>query len=142
MRIGRDFWQAMNSRRLYFNHIEAETVFERLASVSKQLNLWHENTIDAPEKFLTMETYEDIMLICRGIPPFMSYVWEIIGQDVPDIGFSPKMISQDSLESTFGDLRQRGGGTQNITVLSVAYNLRTINCNILNAFLQAFSIDV
>jgi hypothetical protein len=40
---------------------------------------------------------------------------------IPDIGFTPTVISQDTLESTFGDLRQRGGGTQIITVLSIAY---------------------
>lgn len=103
--------------------------------------MWHDATIDSPDRFLTTETFEDAMLLCNGIPAFMQYVWDVLSAEVPNAGFRPTVISQDGLEQTFGALRQRGGGTQNITVYSLAFNLRSINCNILNDFMQSLNIE-
>lgn len=116
-------------------------MIDKLEWVSEELMSWRNSTVRAPERFLTTETYEDVMLLAQGMPAFVSYVLTVLSEEVPGIGFSPKVISQDSLEQTFGALRQRGGGTQNITVLSIAYNLRSINCNILNGFMQMLDID-
>lgn len=134
MKLGRAFWLSMNDRRVHFNPDDAKSSIENLAWAAEELRMWRDNTEGAPEKFLTDETYQDMMILCRGIPLFMSYIWEVLAGVVPGAGFRPKVISQDPLEKTFGNLRQRSGGTQNITVLGIAYNLRSINANVLNRF--------
>lgn len=133
---------ALNGRETYRNMEEAESMIHKLKSVGQQLRFWYENTINEPDKFLTVQTFDDVMLLCDGVPAFTSYIFDVIPPEASSMGFTPKRISQDPLEATFSDLRQRGGGTDNITVLSIAYNLRTINCNHLNTFLQILGIEL
>lgn len=141
MRIGRAFWLAMNDWRLYFNEEDAKPVTETLAWVMDEVERWKDKTEYTPQRFLTDETYTDLMLLYRGIPEFMSYVRQVVSEEVPEIGFRPKIVSQDLLERTFGNIRQRTGGTQNITVLGLAYNLRSVNMNMLNGHKLMLDVD-
>lgn len=125
----------MNDRRTYHDASEAQNVLQGLMWVGEQLKLWRQRTQNRNDIFLTSQTYFDLMLVCEGVPFFAYYVWTSIENGkMPDVGFRPKTLSQDPLEQTFGDLRQRGGGDNDITLMSAAYNLRSINLNKLTAF--------
>lgn len=136
MKLGRELWLAMNARQSYTSEVDASPVLSKLSWVGDQLHGWYQRTTKEERrssKFLTSETYEDALLICEGVPAFAKYVFTILSPIVPGGKFKPKVLSQDPLEKTFGVLRQNGGGTQHITVKTIAYNLRTVNCNVLNS---------
>lgn len=141
MRLGRALWLSMNDHRRYSNATEAEATTNRLIWVMDELSKWKENTEFTPERFLTVETYEDTMRLCRAMPEFIDYVCDVVAFDLDKAGFQPRKMSQDPLERAFGDLRQRSGGTQNMTVMGLAYNLRSINENVLNGFKLNLDID-
>lgn len=141
MRLARAFWLSMNDHRRYSTASEAEATMDRLRWVKAELSMWRENTERMPERFLTEETYEDTILACRIMPEFIDYACNVVETDLETGGFQPRKLSQDPLERVFGDLRQRSGGTQNMTVMGLAYNLRSINENILNGFKLNLEMD-
>lgn len=147
MSMGREFWLRMNSRRRYTSEKDAEECIMGLKWVSERLDQWRDATISDPRRFMTQQTHYDAKLVCDGIPKFINYLFENVANDDVFEGnrdavvFMPKVISQDPLECTFGALRQRCGGTQKISVLGLAYNMRSINCNIVYDFMQRLNIE-
>jgi hypothetical protein len=141
MSIAREFWLCMNNSHAYLNENQADRIIKGLKWVKERLAQWKENTLEDPDKFLTPQTYEDVMLIVDGSLDFMHYIWNVISQSVPNSPYIPRIISQDLLENTFGILRYDGGGTDHITVMSIAYNIRMLNCNVLSEFMLGLNRD-
>jgi len=135
MCMARELWLAMNDRRVYRNEEEAKRPISGLEWVTEEMQKWRKATIGRRDKFITKQTFDDVMLITEGVPAFMRYVWDFLSKHVPNAGVMLRLLSQDPLEKTFGALRQRGGGTQHVTVYSIAYNIRGINFGLLSDFM-------
>lgn len=95
----------------------ADPVLETDASIEKRMYL----------RFITWQCYQDMSIICNGVPQFIGYLFHGLDADVP-IRFCPKRITQDNLEGDFCLLRHRAAGAgSNPTVYDVAFTLKSIN---------------
>lgn len=131
----------MNNGWRYKNVKEANRILTGLEYVKESLDFWRARTTDQPDKFLTEPTAFGITNLVNGVPRFMDYIWNVLSKEVEGAFFRPKVISQDPLELTFSQLRERNGSDPNIPVISLAFNLRTINMNHLNHYMAYLGME-
>lgn len=151
----RRLWLSMNDRTMFSTYDETERTRLDLAVVQEYFDSWKkeiEDGIKAQEseagrrlskaamkklraerflRFISSECYEDLILICKGVPQFIHYVFHNLNGVA--VNFCPKLISQDLLENDFSQLRGSAGGGANPTLYCAAYCLRTLNLNALNS---------
>lgn len=144
----RSIWQCMNTKRRAFTFEDTDHTRTELLRVGQYFDDWKteieaaiveeskwaecESQKQALRKrfflrFVTMQCYEDLTVLCKGMPQFLDYLFDQF-RGAPAV-FIPKRYSQDRLERDFSILRSKAGGTLNPTVYCLAYTLKCLNMN-------------
>jgi hypothetical protein len=135
------FWSNLNSRQVYPSYSDTAKFRAELWQIRQYFRDWRKE-IDRAKKhassaaerkqisnrFITWQCYEDLELICSGLPVFLDYIYnELVPPQGFKVSFNAHHLTQDRLENDFSILRSYAGGSGHPTVYAAAYELKRLN---------------